>query len=150
MKQFKFTLDPLLRLKDVEKKKIELELANCQIEVDQHNDQLSSEHESIRDMLEESEYAIQKNNSAVSMLALPYILEQKKNNIRKLEISLQKLGEKQKEILIRLNKKNSELKKVQEHKEEMFANYKKEIEKKSEENRSELYNAVMHHRKKGL
>lgn len=149
MKQFKFSLEPLLRLKDVEKKKIELELANCQIEVDRHQHQINSENESINDILLDSEYSVSKNNSVVSMLSIPNLLEEKKRNIKRLELALEKLHDKQHEILFRLNKKNSELKKVQEHKDEVFAEYKKEVEKKLEENRSELYNAVMHHKRKG-
>ncbi len=101
MKNFKFNLEPLLRLKEVEKKKIELELAHCQLEIDAHNNQLNSEHKSIRDMLIEAEYLVNKNNTIKSLLSVPGILEIKKKNIKLLENQLLQLELTRKEILDR-------------------------------------------------
>ena len=149
MKNFKFNLDPLLRLKDVEKKKIELELANCQLEIETHEGQLSSENKSIRDMLVEAEYLVQKNGSIRSLLSIPSILEVKKKNIKLLENSIGKLELKRQEILGRLNIKTSEIKNINERKEEKFKDYKKDIEKIEEEKVSDLYKSVMHQKKNG-
>lgn len=146
MKNFKFSLDPLLRLKDVEKKKIELELARCQIEIERHQEQLDSENNSIFEMLREAEYSVNKNHRVTSLLAIPSIMEQKKRNIKIIEKKIHDFKNTQREILDRLNKKNSELKKVEEHKEEKFQEFRKAVEKKQEEDRSELYNAMLHHK----
>lgn len=150
MKNFKFSLDPFLRLKDVEKKRIELELSNCQLEIDHHFTQLKSEHTSISDMLKESEISIQKKGSIISLMSIPGVLENKKNNIKLLENSLKKLEEKRQEILMRLNVKNSEIKNVEERRQEKLKEYKKELDKIEEEKMSDLYKSVMHQKKTGV
>jgi hypothetical protein len=127
MKNFKFNLEPLLRLKEVEKKKIELELANCQLEIEAHHNQLNSEHKSIRDMLNEAEFSVNKNGTVMSLLCIPSIMENKKYNIKLLENTITKLDEKRHEILSRLNIKNSEIKNINEKKDDKLKIYKKQI-----------------------
>lgn len=149
MKNFKFNLDPLLRLKDVEKKKIELELANCQLDIEMHEGQLNSENKSIRDMLVEAEFSVQRNGTVRSLLSIPSILEVKKKNIKLLENSIDKLELKRLEILGRLNVKTSEIKNINEKRQEKLKDYKKEIDLIEEEKSSDLYKSVMHQKKNG-
>lgn len=150
MKNFKFNLEPLLRLKDVEKRKIELELANCQLEIENHHTQIDSENNSIKDMLSEAENSVVKNGTVISLMSIPSILEVKKKNIKLLQDQLGKLEIKQKEILSRLNIKNSEIKNIEERKTEKLKEYKKEIEHIQEENMSDLYKSIIHRRKSGV
>lgn len=150
MKNFKFNLEPLLRLKEVEKRKIELELANCQMEIDQHLNQLESENTSIGDMLRESEHSVQKLGSIKSLIAMPHILEIKKRNIKLLQVSHQLLEDKRSDILQRLSIKNSEIKNIKEKKIEKKYEYKKEIDKVDEENLNDLYKSVLHRKKSGV
>ena len=150
MKNFKFNLDPLLRLKDVEKRKIELELANCQLDIEMHEGQLNSENKSIRDMLVEAEFSVQRNGTVRSLLSIPSILEVKKKNIKLLENSIAKLELKRLEILGRLNIKTSEIKNINEKREEKLKDYKKEIDLIEEEKNSDLYKSVMHQKKNGV
>jgi len=150
MKNFKFNLDPLLRLKDVEKKKIELELAHCQLDIENHHSQLESEHRSIRDMLSEAEISVTKGGTIISLMSIPSILEVKKRNIKLLENQIKKLDLIRQEILMRLNTKNSEIDNIEERKVEKVKEYKKEIDKIQEENRSDLYKSIVHRRKSGI
>ncbi len=150
MKNFKFNLDPLLRLKDVEKKKIELELAHCQLDMDNHTTQLESENRSIRDMLNEAEISVQKGGTIISLMSIPSILEVKKKNIKLIENQMKKLEIQRQEILMRLSIKNSEIENIQERRVEKVKEYKKEIDKVQEENMSDLYKSIIHRKKSGV
>lgn len=147
MKNFKFNLEPLLRLKEVEKKKIELELAHCQLEIDDFQHKLDSENKSISDMLSEAELLVRQSGSIRSLLSIPNIMEIKKKNIKTLEDNIKTSEEKRQEVLKRLNIKNSEIKNINEKRDEKYNLYKKQIEKIEDDKRSELYNLVAHYKK---
>lgn len=150
MKNFKFNLDPLLRLKDVEKKKIELELAHCHLEYENCTKQIESENTSIRDMLSEAESSVIKNGRVMSLMCMPNILEVKKKNISVIEKQMKKINLQRQEILMRLSIKESEIKNINERRNEKIKEYKKEIDLIQEENMSDLYKSIVHRKKSGV
>jgi len=140
MKGFKFTLDPLLRLKGVEKSRIEVELAEHQRIVSKYVAQISSENNSISEMLLEAQMSVENKHSVSCLLSMPSSISEKKNNIYMLEKKVAELNKKSQEILGRLSTKVSELKKVQELKDEQISTYRKKLEKLEQQTREEMYN----------
>ena len=149
MKNFKFSLAPLLRLKEVEKRKIEIELANHQTIVKQHTEQIQLELQSIKDMLEQAEFEVSKNHRSSCLFSQPQILDVKKKNIYRLENSLKELYLKRDEILHRLNRKSNELKKVEEEMVKQEKAYARKLDKIEQNNLEEMYSILRERKKPG-
>lgn len=142
MKNFNFTLSPLLRLRRVEQRKIELELAMTLLDINKHIEQIALEEDSIRDTLIDCEFVVLKKRQAGKLMMNPTYIAEKKMNIKLLQISLEKIEKKKEEIIQRLAKKENEIKKIEELELEQKNEYKKNLNKIEQQNLEELHSII--------
>lgn len=74
----------------------------------------------------------------------------KEKNISVIEKQMKKINLQRQEILMRLSIKESEIKNINERRNEKIKEYKKEIDLIQEENMSDLYKSIVHRKKSGV
>jgi flagellar FliJ protein len=133
MKKFKFKLWPLLKIKEIEKLKIEQRLSIVLNEITKRVSEIDFNLKDIRTIIESS-----SSERSMNLLFGQDYLNHRKNNIRVLRLEIEKFENDKSAILKELVRINREIDKLVEIKEEDFVGYKKQISKKEEQGIEEV------------
>lgn len=134
MKKFKFRLEAILKLKKMEEEKVKMDIGKIQFQINTREQQVAIEHQEIELAYSTHQAELAKGLKGDEITFHPYFVEGKKKKIGILENEIKELNTKKEELLVKLGQARAQTKVYSEMKDKEKSKYRKEINKKQEEN----------------